>query len=154
MASFLYIVLVLVLVCSSCYSLKITNKFLSKIVIASSSLLISSIPLNVNAIDSVYVGQYRDVSHKGCSRVISAKESTLLITGSDHKNGSGKWAIRAKENANDGGIIVDFTNGVVLQDWHSPAIDFPSSFEGRQDVNGVFDKSINGIKWSDGNVWY
>ena len=140
--------IVLVLVCYS-NSLKI-SKLLS--IIGSSSLLLTMNPINTNAVDSVYIGSYRDPQHSGCSRLIQNKESGLVITGSDHKNGAGKWAIKAREV--DGSLLVDFTNGVLLQDWHSPAVDFPGSFEGRQDVLGVFDNSIIGIKWTDGNNWY
>ena len=147
-----YIIGIVVLACYS-NSLKIT-KFLS--IIGSSSLLLTMNPINTNAIDgqkSVYIGQYRDPAHPGCSRIISSKESGIIISGSDHKNGAGKWAIKASEDKS-GSLLVDFTNGVLLQDWHSPSVDFPGSFEGRQDVIGNFDSTINGIKWNDGTNWY
>ena len=117
--------IVLVLVCLSITSsLKICNKILSNIVIGSSSLALLLSPIHVNADDNVLIGSYRDPAHTGCSRLISSSKGRLLISGSDHKNGAGKWAVQASSK-DDGNIVVDFTNGVVLQDWHSPSADFP-----------------------------
>jgi len=118
------IVLVLLVCLSITSSLKISNKILSNIVIGSSSLALLFSPIiRANADDNVLIGSYRDPAHTGCSRLISSSKGRLLISGSDHKNGAGKWAVQA--TSKDDGIVVDFTNGVVLQDWHSPSVDFP-----------------------------
>lgn len=104
---------------------------------------------------SVFIGSYRDSAHPGCSRKVSYDKDkiSLVITGSDHTNGAGKWAIRASEVSDSSSILVDFSNGILAQDWHSPGSDFPLSFGGTTDVRGVYDAKLNGIKWADGDTW-
>lgn len=107
----------------------------------------------------VFVGSYRDPLHPQWSRKISNSADSLIITGSDHKNGAGKWSIRARETSS-GNLLVDFSNGILKEDWHSPAIDFPSSYIGSldegnfQNVNGKYDVEKNAIRWADGSVWF